>query len=130
LYSYDTLLEGLAQHLQDVATELREFIQQQHPVVRQGHLSWQWHLAAPDQPHIGDRVRRGATRAHGDQGEARKARGGEDLGRLRAGRMVVRRRASLGGYGQTACIDARVIREPTAVLRGVLEIVNRQINGG
>jgi hypothetical protein len=35
LYSCDTLLEGLAQALQDVAPELREFIQKQHAMM--GH---------------------------------------------------------------------------------------------
>jgi hypothetical protein len=88
LYSYETLLEGLAQDFQDVAAELGEFIQKEIPVVRQGHLSWQWHLAAPDQPHIGDRVMRGAKRASGDDrgagasetGDAVNARGLQRFG--------------------------------------------------
>jgi hypothetical protein len=38
LYLSETLLEGLAQHLQDVVSELLPFIQQEHAVVRQRHL--------------------------------------------------------------------------------------------
>jgi hypothetical protein len=70
LYLYDTLIEGLAQHLEEVAAELRPFIQKQHPVVRQRHLAWHWHLAASDQPHLGDGVMRGTTRARSDDGGA------------------------------------------------------------
>jgi hypothetical protein len=69
----------LAQNLQDVAAELRQFIQKENPVVRQGHLSWPWHLAAPDQPHIGDRVMRGATRPRGDQGGAGAGAAGDAM---------------------------------------------------
>ena len=35
LYLYETLLEGLAQDLQDVVFELRQFIQKEHAMVRQ-----------------------------------------------------------------------------------------------
>jgi hypothetical protein len=66
LYSCNTLLEGLTQDLQDVASELRQFIQPEHAVVRPRPLARQWHLAATDQPHIGNRVMGGATRARGD----------------------------------------------------------------
>jgi hypothetical protein len=38
--------------------------------MRQGPLARPWHLAAPDPPHVGDRVRRGATWPRGDQGGA------------------------------------------------------------
>jgi hypothetical protein len=65
---YDTLLKWLPQHFQDVAAELWSFIQKENPMVRQRDFTRQWHLAAPDQPHIGDRVMRGATRLRGDQG--------------------------------------------------------------
>jgi hypothetical protein len=68
LYSCETLLEGLAQHLQDMSAELRQFIQKEDPMVRQRHLTWPRHLAAPDQPHIGDGVMRGAKRARSDDG--------------------------------------------------------------
>jgi hypothetical protein len=62
LYSYDTLLERLAQDLQDVAVELRQFIQQEHPVVRPRYVAGPRHLPPTDQPHIGDRVVGGAKR--------------------------------------------------------------------
>jgi len=44
---YDTLLEGLAQHLEHVTFELGEIIQEEDAVMRQRHLARQWHLAAP-----------------------------------------------------------------------------------
>jgi hypothetical protein len=42
----------LPQDLQDVAAELRLFIQEEHAVVRQRHLARQRHVAAADQPGI------------------------------------------------------------------------------
>jgi hypothetical protein len=50
LYFCETLLEGLAQHLQDMAAALRQLIQQEHAVVRQRHLRWHRHLAPPVRP--------------------------------------------------------------------------------
>jgi hypothetical protein len=50
LYAYDTLLERLAQDLQDVASELRQFIRKEHLMVRQRHVAGQRHLAAADRP--------------------------------------------------------------------------------
>jgi hypothetical protein len=52
LYSYATLLERLAQDLQDVAAELRQFIQQENAVVGQGDFAGHGDVPAPDQPHI------------------------------------------------------------------------------
>jgi hypothetical protein len=49
LYSYETLLQRLTQDLQDVAAALRQFIQQEHAVVRLGYVARQRHLAAADQ---------------------------------------------------------------------------------
>jgi hypothetical protein len=70
LYSYDPLLDGLAQHLQYMAPKLRPFIQKENPVVSQRYLAGHRHLAAPDQPHLGGGIwrGRGATRARGDDG--------------------------------------------------------------
>ena len=48
----DTLLQRLAQDLQDAAAKLREFILKEHPVVRERYLARQRHLAAPDQPGV------------------------------------------------------------------------------
>ena len=52
LLVYDTLLERLAQDLQNMASELRELIQEEHTMVGQRHLAWQRHVAPADQPHI------------------------------------------------------------------------------
>src|SRR5262249_15822244 len=38
LYVYDTLLQGLAQNLQHMAAELRQFIQKEHAMVGERHL--------------------------------------------------------------------------------------------
>jgi len=66
LYSCDPLLEGLAQHLEDVAAELWPFIEKEHAMVCQRHVARHRHLAPTDQAHIGDRVMGGATRVCGD----------------------------------------------------------------
>jgi hypothetical protein len=68
LYSCDTLLEWLSQDLQDVAAELRQFIQKEHAVVRQRHFARHRHMAPADQPDIRDGVMgvrhgRGGTKA-------------------------------------------------------------------
>ena len=63
VYLYDTLLEGLAQDLQDVAAELRQFIQKEHPMVGQRHFARHRRVPPADQPYIGDGVMWGATRA-------------------------------------------------------------------
>ena len=86
-----------------MASELRQFIQEEHAVVRQRHLARPGEVAAADQPHIRKGVMRGATWAGGDQrcavaGEASKAmdtRGLNSFGGVMAGRMVVSRRASI-----------------------------------
>jgi hypothetical protein len=79
LYAYDTLLERLAQDLQDVATELRQFIQKEHLMVRQRHLAGQRHLSPTDPAHIGDRVVRGANRVGGDQRRAVAGEAGDAM---------------------------------------------------
>jgi hypothetical protein len=48
----DTLLEGLPQDLQDVAAELRQFIQEEHSVVRERDLARHRDLTPADQPHV------------------------------------------------------------------------------
>jgi hypothetical protein len=52
LYGCDILLKGLAPHLQDVAAALRQFIQKEHAVMGQRHLTWPRHVVATDQPDI------------------------------------------------------------------------------
>jgi hypothetical protein len=56
LYPGDTLLKRLAQDLQDVAAELRQLIQKEHPMVRQRDLARHRHLSATDQPGVRDGV--------------------------------------------------------------------------
>jgi hypothetical protein len=56
LYLYDTLLERLPQDLEDMAVELWRFIQADHPMVRQRHVTRQRHVAPGDPPRIRDGV--------------------------------------------------------------------------
>jgi len=105
LYAYDTLLEGLAQHLEDVAAELRPFIEQEHAMMCQRHVARPRHLASTDQAHIGDRVMGSATRARRDDVGRAPVRPATRWmrvvsmasGRVIAGRIVVRRRATIDG---------------------------------
>jgi len=53
-YLEDTLLEWLPQDLQDVAAELRQFIQAAHAVVREGHPARHRHAAPAEQPDVRD----------------------------------------------------------------------------
>jgi hypothetical protein len=62
----NTLLERLAQDLRDMAAARRPCLQEEHAVVREGHLAGHLHVAAADQPPIGDGVMRGVTRAGRD----------------------------------------------------------------
>jgi hypothetical protein len=80
LYVCDTILEGLAQDLQDVAAALRQFIQKEHPVVRPRHLAGQRHVAPADQADSRDRVVRGAEGAGGDQRHAGAGGAGDAMG--------------------------------------------------
>jgi hypothetical protein len=83
--------------------ELREFVQEAHARVRQRHLARQRDWAAADQPHIRDGLMRGAKWPAGDQGRAPIGQAGDVRERVVsrasatriAGKMVVRRRASL-----------------------------------
>jgi len=103
LYSYDTLLERLAQDLQDMAAALGQFIQAAHAVVGQRYLARRRHVAPADQPHIGDGVMGGATRPGRDQrlrSPVMPATRGIRVvsmasARGIAGRIVVSRRASM-----------------------------------
>jgi hypothetical protein len=103
LYSCETLLERLAQDLQHMAAELGQFIQEAHAVVGQRHLARHRHLAAADQPHIRDGMMGGAKGAgvtHAVRSPVRPATRWIRVvsmasARVIAGRMVVRRRASL-----------------------------------
>jgi hypothetical protein len=65
-----TILERLAQDLQDMAAELWQFIQEEHAMVGQRHFARHRYVAPTDQAHIRDGVMGGATWAGGDQGGA------------------------------------------------------------
>jgi hypothetical protein len=103
LYVYDTILQGLAQDPDDVAAELRPFIQKKDAVVRQRHVARQRHLAPADQPDIRDGVMRGTTRMGRDQGgavagaagDAVEVRGLDGLGQVMLGRIMATRRANM-----------------------------------
>jgi hypothetical protein len=57
-YAYDALPEPLAQHLEDLAAALGEFILEAHTVVRphDGARHRHGEVPAADQPHVGDGV--------------------------------------------------------------------------
>jgi hypothetical protein len=74
---YDTLLQRLTQHLPDMASAHRPCIPQAPPVVRPRHLSRLGEVLTADQPHSGDGVRGGATRAQGDHGSAGTGEAGD-----------------------------------------------------
>jgi hypothetical protein len=65
-----SVLERLAEHLEDVPPELRAFVQEAHAMVRQRPLARPRDLAATDQPHIRDGVMRGAKRPRGAERRA------------------------------------------------------------
>jgi hypothetical protein len=70
LYLYETLLEGLAQDLEDMTAALGPFIENEHAVVGQRHLARHGHVAAADPPGVGNRVMGRAARAGRHQGRA------------------------------------------------------------
>jgi hypothetical protein len=69
LYSSNTRLEQLAQDLEDMVRALRQLIQPQDAVVREGHLPRHGPLAAADHAHSGDRLG-GSEGARDDDGGA------------------------------------------------------------
>jgi hypothetical protein len=56
LYVCDAVLERLAQDLEHMTVELRQFIQEEDAVVRQRHVPRPRHVAPADQPDIRDGV--------------------------------------------------------------------------
>jgi hypothetical protein len=70
LYLYDTILQRLAQGFEDMAAELRQFIQDEHPVLREGHLTRYRPVAAADQPPVREGVMGGPKGAGGHQRRA------------------------------------------------------------
>jgi hypothetical protein len=103
LYVYETIIERLAQDLEDMAAALGEFIQEAHAVVGQRHFARHRHVAAADQPHIGDGVMGGAKRPGLTKIVRSPVRPATlwmrvvsmASARVMAGRIVVSRRASI-----------------------------------
>ena len=61
-HGYFLLFQRLSQHLQHTAPELGQFVEKQHPVVRQRHLARPRRLPAADQRHLRDGVVRSPVR--------------------------------------------------------------------
>jgi hypothetical protein len=103
LYAYGTFLERLAQDLQDVPAKLRQLIEEEYPVVRQRDFPRNRHLAAADQPHVGDGgcgVRQGRAVTSAVRAPVRPATRWTRVvsrasARVIGGSIVVRRRASM-----------------------------------
>jgi hypothetical protein len=62
LYVCETLLERLAQDLQDMAAALGPCIQEEHAIVGQRHLAGHRYLAATDQAHVREGIIRGVRK--------------------------------------------------------------------
>jgi len=62
--------QGLPQHLQGGAAELRQLVQKEHPVVGQAHLPGPGNSAAADEPRVRDGVVRRSEGTPGHQGLA------------------------------------------------------------
>jgi hypothetical protein len=122
LSSYDILLQRLAQDLQHMAPELRQFIQKEHAVVRRRRFAWHRHVVAADQPRIRDGMVGRATRAGRDQRRTvpvRPATRGKRVvamasARDIAGRTVVSRLASIDLPAQGAQQEQIVVRTPAS----------------
>jgi hypothetical protein len=79
LCSCDPHLERLSPDLEDLAPGLRQFIQEQEAVVRQGHLPRQGPLAAADHANSGDGVVGGPQGARRDEGGAPTRQAGDAM---------------------------------------------------
>jgi hypothetical protein len=60
-------LHRLAEHLEDVAAELGDLVEEEHAVVGEGHLAWPRERATSGEAGGRDRVVRCAERSSGDQ---------------------------------------------------------------
>jgi hypothetical protein len=105
LSSCDTLLERLAQPFEAMPLELRQFIQRENAVVRQGHLARHRHRPAADQAGIREGVVRGAEWTRGHQCRALPRRAGDEVlehllpasALILEGVLLLRVRRPLGG---------------------------------
>jgi hypothetical protein len=69
LYSYDTS-SRVAQHFQNMATEIRPFIRAEHAAVHLRRFTRHRHVGPTDQPHIRNGMLWGVTRVSSDQSRA------------------------------------------------------------
>ena len=103
LYIYESLLERLAQDLEDMAAELGPCIQEEHAMVGQRHVTRHRHVAPADQPAsamVWWRARHGRGVTNAVRSPVRPATRWIRVvsiasARVIAGRMVVSRRASI-----------------------------------
>jgi hypothetical protein len=65
--TWEALVEGLAQYPERLLSDRVACLQAAHTVTGQRHPAQHRHLAPADQPHIGDRMIRGATGPGHDQ---------------------------------------------------------------
>jgi hypothetical protein len=77
LYFCDTILERLAQNLEDMAAKLGQFIQEEHAIVGQRHLAEHRDVAAADQPRIRDSLVGRTSRAGCHQRRAVPGKAGD-----------------------------------------------------
>ena len=106
-YRHPAVFQGLAQHLQHVLLELRQFIQEQDPSVGEGDLAGPGADPAADEPGVADGVVRRAERAtHHERGLAREHSGhGVNLGDFQGlveGERRQNRGDALGKHGLAA----------------------------
>ena len=107
---YDTLLQRLAQDLQDMAAALGPCIQAEHAIVGQRHLAGHRHVTAADQPRLREGLvgaRHGRVVTKAVRSPVRPATPWMRVVsmvsiKVMAGRLVVRGRASgSGAYGDS-----------------------------
>jgi hypothetical protein len=115
----DTLLQRLAQGLEDMAPALGQFIQEAHAMVRPRHVARPRHVVAADEPHSRDRLVRGATRAGRDQRCAgtREAGDAVDPGGVEGFGQAPRREDGRQAAGQPRCPRARRTQEEHVLVR-------------
>ena len=115
LYSCDTLLERLAQDLQNMAAELGPFIQKENAVVRQRHVARHRHVAPAGQPRIRDGMMGRATRAGRDQRCAVVGAAGDTVNAWGLNGFGQRYRRQDGG--ESVCLDHACLTHPFPLVR-------------
>ena len=90
------VLERLAQHLEHVAAELGQLVEEEHAVVRQRHLAGPRDGAAADQAGVGDGVVRRAERPGRDERPVRARSAADRVDPRRLERLVERQRRQDG----------------------------------